>query len=95
MVQAMHSQVRRLSSGILLNAPPLDYEKLQALLLLGMWSAAGQVSISIDSWLLSGIALNHAILSFDFLEEEGSPDFSTEALRERRVWNGLCLTRLQ
>jgi hypothetical protein len=95
MIYGMYAQVRQLSASVLLNAPPLDYETLQALLLLSMWSPTVQTPVPVDSWLLSGIALNHSILSFDFLENEGPMDLSEDALRERRIWNGLCVTQLQ
>lgn len=91
----MYAQVRRLTASVLLNAPPLDYETLQALLLLSMWSPTVQMAAPIDSWLLSSIALNHSILSFDFLDGEGTVDMSEDTFREMRIWNGLCATQLQ
>lgn len=94
-IHEMYAQVRRLLASVLLNAPPLGYETLQALFLLSMWSPTVQTAVPIDSWLLSGVALNHAILSFDFIDGEGATDVNEDTFREMRIWNGLCVTQLQ
>lgn len=94
MVHGIFAQVQRLTASVILDTE-LDYETLQALLLLCMWSPTVQTSAPFDRWLLSGIAMNHAILSFDFLEDDSVMDMSEDALRERRIWNGLCANHLQ
>lgn len=49
-----------------------------------------------DSWLLSGISINHAIISFDFLDQLlADPVLTDDVIRKLRVWNALCLTQLQ
>jgi hypothetical protein len=49
-----------------------------------------------DSWLLSGISINHAIISFDFLDQLlAEPVLTDDVIRKLRVWNALCVTQLQ
>jgi hypothetical protein len=49
-----------------------------------------------DSWLLSGISINHAIISFDFLDQLlADPVLTDDVIRKLRVWNALCVTQLQ
>lgn len=49
-----------------------------------------------DDWLLSGISINHALISFNFLNtlpgDNLNPD---EVLAQLRLWNTLCSTQLQ
>jgi hypothetical protein len=69
---------------------------LQALSLLCLWSATVQTEVPMDSWLLSGISINHAIISFDFLDQLlADPVLTDDVIRKLRVWNALCLTQLQ
>jgi hypothetical protein len=69
---------------------------LQALSLLCLWSATVQTEVPMDSWLLSGISINHAIISFDFLDQLlADPVLTDDVIRKLRVWNALCVTQLQ
>lgn len=74
-------------------------EYFQAALILSLWSTTiGQTPLSIDSWLLTGYALQHALVSPVFadvlrhgtvLPAKGS-QFDSWCL-----WNHLCLAHLQ
>lgn len=95
-IHAMYRQVRHLSASVLWSIPPLKYTSLQALSLLCMWSATVQTEVPMDSWPLSGISINHAIISFDFLDQLlVEPTMTEDILKKLRVWNALCLTQLQ
>lgn len=95
-IHAMYLQVRRLSASVLWSAPPLKYESLQALTLLCLWTATVQTEVPMDSWLLSGISINHAIISFEFLDRiPAEPVVTDDMLKKLRLWNALCLTQLQ
>lgn len=49
-----------------------------------------------DGWLLSGISINHALLSFTFLNQPSNKSIlSDEILSQLRIWNTFCLTHLQ
>lgn len=48
-----------------------------------------------DSWLLSGISINHAIISFDFLNSVRERIINDDLVKKLRLWNALCLTQLQ
>ncbi|KAL1999876.1 hypothetical protein VTN02DRAFT_3858 [Thermoascus thermophilus] len=94
-IHAMYLQVRRLSASVLWSAPPLKYESLQALTLLCLWTATVQTEVPMDSWLLSGISINHAIISFEFLDRiPAEPVVTDDMLKKLRLWNALCLTQL-
>jgi hypothetical protein len=47
-----------------------------------------------DSWMLSGTSVNHAVLSFN-LANPASEDDDDARLRNLRIWNALCLTNVQ
>jgi len=95
-VHDMYMRVRRLASSVVFKAPPLDYEDLQALTLLSMFTPTIQTAMPIDSWMVSGIALNHATLAFGFTSPEPvAADGSEEQLRRLRIMNALCLTNIQ
>lgn len=95
-IHAMYLQVRRLSASVLWSAPPLKYESLQALTLLCLWTATVQTEVPMDSWLLSGISMNHAIIAFEFLDRiPAEPVVTDDMLKKLRLWNALCLTQLQ
>ncbi|KAJ9221994.1 transcriptional regulator family: Fungal Specific TF [Paecilomyces variotii] len=94
-IHAMYLQVRRLSASVLWSAPPLKYESLQALTLLCLWTATVQTEVPMDSWLLSGISINHAIIAFEFLDRiPAEPVVTDDMLKKLRLWNALCLTQL-
>ncbi|OIW35714.1 hypothetical protein CONLIGDRAFT_690403 [Coniochaeta ligniaria NRRL 30616] len=95
-VHDMYMRVRRLASSVVFKAPYLDYEDLQALTLLSMFTPTIQTAMPIDSWMVSGIALNHATLAFGFTSPEPVPaDGTEEQLRRLRILNALCLTNIQ
>ena len=86
-------------SRVLVMAPQtLQY--FQATLILCMWSTtAGQLPLSIDSWLLSGFALQHCLISDEFkpiISRRGrAPGSSRRMLNLWSIWNHLCLVHLQ
>lgn len=87
-----------IASSLLAAPQPLEF--FQAALLLCMWSTTvGQTPLSIDSWLLSGFALQHCLTSdiFDVILGD-SPGFTGpihQLLVRWTVWNHLCLVHLQ
>lgn len=91
----MYLMVRRLAASVVLKPPPLQYEEIQGLLLLSMFSPTIQTAMPIDSWLMSALAINHATL---YLNISGNmltePDPSIP-LQRLRIWNALCLTHMQ
>jgi hypothetical protein len=76
--------------------PPLTSDMLQALTLLCLYSTAIHKEGLMDDWLLSGISINHALISFNFLNtlprDSINPD---DLLAQLRLWNTLCATQLQ
>ncbi|KAE8144909.1 transcriptional activator of proteases prtT [Aspergillus avenaceus] len=94
-VQAMNLQVRQKAVNLLWERPPLRYESLQALALLCLWPAAVQKEFPIDGWLLSGTAINHALVSFDFLNHAPTElILDNDTAAQLRLWNAFCLTQL-
>ncbi|KNG81366.1 C6 zinc finger domain protein [Aspergillus nomiae NRRL 13137] len=94
-LHAMNLQVRHKAINLLWEKPPLKYESLQALALLCLWPAAGQKEFPIDGWLLSGTAINHALVSFDFLNQVPSELLiDNDMAAQLRLWNAFCLTQL-
>jgi hypothetical protein len=95
-IQRLYLQVRHLVSSTVLKSPPLSHESLQALLLLSMFSPTIQTAMPLDSWIISGVGLNHAVLSFG-LANQGSTTTNEDrpALGRLRIWNALCLTNIQ
>ncbi len=88
---------KSLLSTALLSSPQ-TVEFFQAALVLSMWSTTvGQVPLSIDSWLVSGFAIQHCLSSDLFapvLDERSSPSTKRE-LELLGLWNHLCLVHLQ
>jgi hypothetical protein len=86
-----------LSIGIL--ETPQTIEFFQAALILSLWSTTiGQVPLSLDSWLLSGFALQHCLASnlFDPVMDASHQSFRSKRELDRWcIWNHLCLTHLQ
>ncbi|KAI2995261.1 transcriptional regulator family: Fungal Specific TF [Aspergillus niger] len=94
-VHAIYLQVRHAVVNILWEKPPLKYETLQALALLCLWPATAQKEPPMDSWLLSGISINHAIIALDFLNYAPSEVMvDNETAAQLRLWNTYCLTQL-
>lgn len=87
----------QLTSALLTS--PQQIEFFQAALILCMWSTTvGQTPLSIDSWLLSGFALQHCFSSdsFGFITtRDNSTSHSRRKLNIRCIWNHLCLVHLQ
>lgn len=97
-VHDMYMRVRRLASSVVFKAPPLAYTDLQALTLLSLFTPTIQTAMPIDSWMMSGIALNHAMLAFGFTSPEAQPDpadGTQEQLKRLRILSALCLTNIQ
>ncbi|KAJ9603554.1 hypothetical protein H2200_011740 [Cladophialophora chaetospira] len=90
---------KSLVSAALLSTPQtLDF--FQAALILSMWSTTvGQVPVSIDSWLLSGFAIQHCLSSdlFSNISDGGrSQGIKADGdLGTLKLWNHLCLVHLQ
>jgi hypothetical protein len=85
------------SSNILVSPQPIEF--FQGTLILCMWSTTvGQVPLSIDSWLLSGFALQHCQSSplFTVATTQSKPPARLdEATMDRcYLWNHLCLAHL-
>ncbi|MBV36060.1 MAG: hypothetical protein CMP47_11525 [Rickettsiales bacterium] len=93
-IQRTDILVRRLTASTILKTPVLSHESIQALLLLSMFSPTIQTTMPMDSWMLSGTSVNHAVLSFN-LANPASEDDDDARLRNLRIWNALCLTNVQ
>lgn len=78
---------------------PQKLEFFQATLLLSLWSTTiGQVPLSLDSWLLSGYALQHVSASPVFIDPNmGNSDASkiVNSIRAQFVRTHLCIAHLQ
>lgn len=68
----------------------------QALALLCLYPASTHKEGFTDGWLLSGISINHALISFAFPHNPPIKIVITdEMLSQMRLWNIFCLTHLQ
>ncbi|RAL16103.1 uncharacterized protein BO97DRAFT_337135 [Aspergillus homomorphus CBS 101889] len=95
MIHTMYLQVRHATVNLLWNKPPLRYESLQALALLCLWPPTVQKEPPMDSWLLSGVSINHAIISFECLNYGPTETMiDNETAAQLRLWNTYCLTQL-
>lgn len=78
---------------------PQSIEFFQAALILSMWSTTiGQTPLSIDSWLLSGFALQHSFASDiwgPITNTKRSVSLTKSELDRSCIWNHLCLVHLQ
>ncbi|KAF4767193.1 hypothetical protein N7455_011444 [Penicillium solitum] len=94
----LYEYARSLASTTLLVAPqPIEF--FQATLILSMWSTTvGQVPLSIDSWLLSGFALQHSHSSplFTAVTTQSHPPnrLDEETMNNCYLWNHLCLAHM-
>ncbi|KAL3474626.1 hypothetical protein BJX99DRAFT_271582 [Aspergillus californicus] len=82
-------------SALLISPQPIEF--FQAALVLCMWSTTvGQVPLSIDSWLLSGFALQHCQSSslFSIISPGTTPRLGKDELSRWFLWNHLCLVHL-
>jgi hypothetical protein len=86
-----------LSAALLVSPQRLEF--FQAVIVLCMWSTTvGQNPLSIDSWLISGFALQHCFSIKVFQPIVGSSDSfnqSRQFLDKLRIWNHLLLVHLQ
>jgi hypothetical protein len=94
----LFQEAKALLTGSLLDVPQ-SKEFFQAAILLSMWSTTiGQTPLSIDSWLLSGFALQHSLASDVFApvtSENLSVSLNRSELDSWCIWNHLCLVHLQ
>ncbi|KAH7408203.1 hypothetical protein DE146DRAFT_364745 [Phaeosphaeria sp. MPI-PUGE-AT-0046c] len=84
-----------LSACLLITPQPIEF--FQGALILSMWSTTiAKVPLNMDSWLLSGFALQHSIASglFDCSTINNGSGASKPALNRMCVWNHLCLVHL-
>ncbi|EXJ60252.1 hypothetical protein A1O7_04404 [Cladophialophora yegresii CBS 114405] len=83
-----------LSSALL--STPQTFDFFQAAVILSMWSTTvGQVPLSIDSWLLSGFAIQHCLSSDIFSEVvNGASRGTNRSMAALKLWNHLCLVHL-
>ncbi|KAF2098421.1 hypothetical protein NA57DRAFT_75668 [Rhizodiscina lignyota] len=94
----LFQEVKSLLTGTILSVPQ-SVEFFQASVVLSFWSTTiGQSPLSLDSWLLSGFALQHGFASAVFsLSAEGTiggrPKSKGE-LDRLCIWNHLCLSHL-
>ncbi|CEN61865.1 hypothetical protein ASPCAL08513 [Aspergillus calidoustus] len=84
-------------NALLVSPQPLEF--FQATLILCMWSTTvGQVPLSIDSWLLSGFALQHCQSSSLFSAVIGATSstagLNRDILNRWFLWNHICLVHL-
>lgn len=86
-----------LQSSLLTAAQPLQF--FQAVLVLSLWSTTiGQVLLSVDSWLLTGYALQQALASPEFeavLQAESERSHAKPKTDIWCIWNHLCVAHLQ
>ena len=95
---SLFKEAKSLVASSLLTVPQ-SIEFFQATLILSLWSTTiGQVPLSIDSWLLTGYALQQALASSHFnevLRPDPRPLTSRSHLDAWCIWNHLCVAHLQ
>ena len=94
----LFKEARALLSSSLLEVPqPIEF--FQATLLLSMWSTTiGETPLSIDSWLLSGFALQQSLATDiwgPITDAKTRISLSKSKLDRWCIWNHLCLVHLQ
>ncbi|KAM5369641.1 hypothetical protein ACJZ2D_008900 [Fusarium nematophilum] len=94
----LFEEAKRLLTSSLLQVPQsIDF--FQTVLVLSLWSTTiGQVPLSIDSWLLTGYAIQQALASPHFAEiSRPSSGLSTSRSDPDSwcLWNHLCVAHLQ
>lgn len=89
-------QVQHAVTKALWRKSPLTNDLLQALALLCLYPTSGHKEGFMDGWLLSGISINHALISFGVLHQPPNKSLlNDEMLSQLRLWNTFCLTYLQ
>ncbi|KIW14107.1 hypothetical protein PV08_06888 [Exophiala spinifera] len=95
---ALYEEAKSLVAPALLTVPQ-STEFFQAALILSLWSTTiGQVPLSIDSWLLTGYAIQQSLASPYFnrvFQEEQDLHVSKADLDAWCIWNHLCVAHLQ
>ncbi|CAG8421507.1 unnamed protein product [Penicillium salamii] len=87
--------VQHAVAKMLWKPPPLTSDMLRALTLLCLYSTSVQKEGLMDDWLLSGISINHALISFNFLNSSPGDNSNPDGLlSQMRLWNTLCVTQL-
>lgn len=83
-----------LSAALLITLQPIEF--FQGALILRMWSTIARVPLNMDSWLLSGFALQHSIATalFNTSTINNGSGCSKSGLDRLCVWNHLCLVHL-
>jgi len=86
-----------IQSALLISPQPIEF--FQAVIILCMWSTTvGQVPLSIDSWLLSGFALQHcqssSLFSVVTNPSSAASEIDKSALNIWFLWNHICLVHL-
>ena len=94
-VRDISVHVQHAVAKMLWKPPPLTHDMLQALTLLCLYSTSVQKEGLMDDWLLSGISINHALISFNFLNSPTGDPSPDGILSQMRLWNTLCVTQLQ
>lgn len=94
----LFQEAKSLLASALLQVPQ-SIEFFQAILILSMWSTTiGQSPLSIDSWLISGIALQHCVATDTFAQITNTAQaasLSKYELDRWCIWNHICLVHLQ
>jgi len=94
----LFQEAKALLPSTLLNIPQ-SIEFFQVAVILSMWSTTiEQTPLSIDSWLLSGFALQQTLASDIFthvIDFKHSGSLSKSELDRWCLWNHLCLVHLQ
>ena len=94
----LFAEAKSLLASSLLDVPTtIDWFK--AVIVLSLWSTSiGQLPLSIDSWVITGFALQHCLASNMFgkiLSNSARPPHLKSILDNWKVWNHLCLAHLQ
>jgi hypothetical protein len=94
----LFEEAKKLVASSLLVVPQ-SVEFFQATLVLSLWSTTiGQVPLSIDSWLLTGYALQQSLASSHFnrvFQDEENLTVAKVDLDAWCIWNHLCVAHLQ
>lgn len=92
----LFNEAKSLLSAALLSSPqPIEF--FQSALILSMWSTTiARVPLRLDSWLLSGFALQHSIATklFSTSTVNNGSGSSKQGLDRLCVWNHICLVHL-
>lgn len=91
----LFKEAKRLLSAVVLITPqPIEY--FQASLILSMWSTTiARVPLTIDSWLVSGFAIQHSNAGALFKGPNNQATRMTKTDLDRLcIWNHLCLVHL-